>query len=100
MTKETVDGREKTVIVDAGFVPVCEKTMPYELTVSFLLTSDHPGVPLNPLKLQKQHRAMFLRTNDAQELLPIDESCGQQIAAWAAGAPRPVKAQPTAKAPL
>ena len=28
-----------------GWMPVCEKSLPYELTVSFLLMPDNPGVP-------------------------------------------------------
>jgi len=41
-----------------GWVPVSEKSLPFELTVSFLLMNDRPGFPL-PIKLQEQHRAMF-----------------------------------------
>jgi hypothetical protein len=61
-----------------GWVPICEKSLPYELTASFLLTADAPGVP-KPIKLQQQHRAMFPLGK------PIDEAAGQRIAAWAAG---------------
>jgi hypothetical protein len=102
MEKQLVDGKEKTVIVDVGFQPVCEKSLPYEMTVSFLLSSKKPGVPDNPLKLQKQHRSMFLRTNpDDGSLLPISEECGRLIDAWARGAPKPEKAPiVTAKATL
>jgi len=38
-----------------GWMPVCEKSLPFELTASFLLTAQNPGVPL-PIKLQEQHR--------------------------------------------
>jgi len=86
LVKETVDGKEKTVIVDAGFQPICEKNMPYEMTISFLLSSEVPGAPIHPLKLQKQHEAIFLRRNDEGVLYRIDESCGQQLSAWARGA--------------
>jgi hypothetical protein len=41
-----------------GWIPICEKNLPYELTASFLLMADRPGVPL-PIKLQEQHRALF-----------------------------------------
>jgi len=61
-----------------GWVPVCEKTLPFELTASFLLTADAPGIP-KPIKLQEQHRALF----------PLDkaitEDSGRRIAAWASG---------------
>src|SRR3990167_5626785 len=43
-----------------GWIPICEKTLPYELTASFLLIADAPGVP-HPIKLQEQHRAMLDR---------------------------------------
>jgi hypothetical protein len=62
-----------------GWIPVCEKTLPYELTVSFLLTPDKPGVP-QPIKLQEQHRALFPLDR------PITKASGQQLAAWARGA--------------
>ncbi|MFA7209693.1 MAG: AAA family ATPase [Parcubacteria group bacterium] len=61
-----------------GWIPICEKNLPYEMTVSFLLMADHPGIGL-PIKLQQQHRAMFDLTK------PIGEECGERIAAWASG---------------
>ena len=61
-----------------GWVPICEKTLPYELTASFLLMASKPGVPL-PIKLQEQHRALF----------PLDqaitEESGKRLADWARG---------------
>lgn len=62
----------------SGWIPVCEKNLPFELTASILLTADAPGIP-KPIKLQEQHRALFRL--DA----PIDEESGKRIAAWAAG---------------
>lgn len=59
--------------------PESEKAFPYELTVSFLLTADAPGVPL-PLKLEDQHRPFV--PLDA----PLTEETGRRLAAWAAGA--------------
>ena len=61
-----------------GWVPVSEKSLPFELTVSFLLMNDRPGFPL-PIKLQEQHRAMFPLDK------PVDEASGQRVASWAAG---------------
>lgn len=61
-----------------GWMPVCEKNLPYELTTSFLLTADAPGMP-KPIKLQAQHRAMFPLGQ------PIDEESGRKVALWAAG---------------
>jgi hypothetical protein len=61
-----------------GWLPVCEKTMPYELTASFLLTADAPGIP-KPIKLQEQHRPLFPLDKE------ITEESGRRIAEWAHG---------------
>lgn len=62
-----------------GWIPISEKSLPYELTMSFLLAGDAPGLP-RPIKLQAQHR----------ELVPLDqqisEDTGQALARWAGGA--------------
>lgn len=67
-----------------GWIPITEKNLPYELTASFLLMGDRPGVPL-PIKLQAQHRDLFPLDQ------PITEESGARLAAWAKGgtAPRP-----------
>lgn len=69
--------KKSTVGLD-GWMPVCEKNLPYELTTSFLLTADEPGRP-KPIKLQEQHRPMFPLGQ------PIDEESGKRVAAWARG---------------
>jgi hypothetical protein len=61
-----------------GWIPICEKSLPYELTASFLLMADRPGVP-QPIKLQQQHRALFPLDE------PITEVSGARLAAWAKG---------------
>jgi hypothetical protein len=61
-----------------GWLPVCEKTMPYELTASFLLVADAPGIP-HPIKLQEQHRPLFPLDKE------ITEESGRRIAEWARG---------------
>lgn len=61
-----------------GWIPICEKNLPFELTASFLLTDARPGFPL-PIKLQEQHRALFPLDK------PINEESGRLIAQWAAG---------------
>lgn len=71
-------GKEKTAIVPIGWQPICEKNLPYELTVSFLLTPDAPGMP-HPLKLQEQHKALFPLNK------PINEDSGKLVAEWAKG---------------
>jgi hypothetical protein len=61
-----------------GWIPITEKNLPYELTASFLLMADRPGVP-QPIKLQEQHRALFPLDE------PITEASGARLAAWAKG---------------
>ncbi len=74
-----------------GWFPICEKNLPYELTASFLLMAEHPGVPL-PIKLEAQHRPFFPADK------PITEDSGAKLAAWAKGgeAPRALDDDPTA----
>lgn len=69
--KQTRTGRD-------GWVPICEKNLPFEMTCSFLLLSDRPGVP-NIIKCEEQHRHLFPER-------PIDEASGRELAAWASGA--------------
>jgi hypothetical protein len=75
----------KTVIVAKqsltgldGWIPISEKNLPFELTVSFLMMAANPGVGL-PIKLQAQHRPMFPNGR------VIDEESGRRITEWAAG---------------
>jgi hypothetical protein len=71
--------REKQSLVGLhGWIPITEKNLPYELTASFLLIADRPGVP-HPIKLQEQHRALFPLDT------PITEESGARLAAWASG---------------
>lgn len=88
MVKE--DGKTKIVpkaslIGLDGWIPITEKTMPFELTVSLLLTPDKPGIP-HPIKLQQQHRALFPLDQE------ITEESGRGIAAWASGGSAPIAA--------
>lgn len=62
-----------------GWIPITEKNLPFELTASFLLTADAPGIP-KAIKLQQQHRALFPLDK------PITEESGRLIAQWASGA--------------
>jgi hypothetical protein len=61
-----------------GWIPICEKKLPFELTASFLLTNDAPGVP-KPIKLEEQHRPFFPFDQ------PISEKSGELFGAWARG---------------
>src|SRR5216684_1927707 len=71
----------KTIVRPLGWMPICEKRFMFEMTASYTLTPDRPGIPHFdlPHKLQRQHRAMF---TDAK---PIDEESGAQLAAWSRG---------------
>jgi hypothetical protein len=61
-----------------GWIPISEKNLPYELTASFLLTADKPGVP-KPIKLQEQHKELVRLDG------PLGEGAGKRLAEWAAG---------------
>jgi hypothetical protein len=61
-----------------GWVPISEKNLPYEHTVSFLLLANNPGYPI-PIKLQEQHKILFPLDK------PIDDESGRLIAEWAKG---------------
>jgi hypothetical protein len=63
-----------------GWMPICEKSLPFELTTSLLLTADAPGLP-KPINLKEPHRG-FLPLD-----APISEDAGEQFARWARGAP-------------
>lgn len=82
----------KTVVLPLGWMPICEKRFMYEMTASFTLTPDRPGVPHFdlPHKLQQQHRAMFPQS----EL--ISERAGQLLAEWARGGKPSPQTQPAA----
>lgn len=85
-----------------GWIPITEKNLPYEATVSFLLMPDKPGIGL-PIKLQEQHKKYFDLTK------PLDEKAGAGMAEWAAGGtptetrkeppPQPRPAQPAQPKP-
>ena len=61
-----------------GWIPVCDKNLPFEATLSLMFTADRPGIP-QPIKLQDQHRAYFPLDH------VVDESSGERLAAWAHG---------------
>lgn len=75
---KTVVQPKKTLTGVDGWVPICERRMPFELTASFLLTAEAPGVP-KPIKLQEQHKAFFPLDK------PISEEAGRKLAEWARG---------------
>lgn len=65
-----------------GWIPICERRLPFEATISLLLTADSPGVP-KPIKLESRHQALV--PLDA----PLSEETGSKLAAWAAGGSAP-----------
>jgi hypothetical protein len=79
--KMVVQPKQSLVGLD-GWVPVSEKNLPYEMTLSVLLTADMPGVP-KPIKLPEQFRSMVSLEQ------PLDETVGQRLADWSAGVPEP-----------
>jgi hypothetical protein len=70
-----------------GWSPICEKRLPFEATVSLLMTADAPGVP-KPIKLEKRHQPLV--PLDAQ----LDEKVGLALAEWARGSRKPPAAKP------
>lgn len=70
--KETLTGAD-------GWVPICERRLPFEATVSLLLTADAPGVP-KPIKLERRHVGLVPLDRE------LDETVGLALAGWAAGA--------------
>jgi AAA domain len=73
-------GREKTVVVPAGWQPITEKTVMFEMVVSFVMSPEHPGVPIEGSgKIQDQHRFAF---PPGQR---VNREAGRLLAEWAAG---------------
>lgn len=87
---KTDDGREKTAIENAGWTPICEKRFMYDMTMSFTVTPDRPGVPLIVDgeavygKLQRQHLPFF------PEGRHVTEDAGRMLRAWARGENSPI----------
>ncbi len=82
---KTVVQPKASLVGANGWIPICEKRLPFEATISLLLTADRPGVPI-PVKLERRHQALV--PLDRQ----LDESVGRALAEWAAGgstAPEP-----------
>lgn len=61
-----------------GWIPIAEKNLPYELTASFLLLADKPGVP-KPIKLPEQLRGLVPLDK------PLTPMVGAALAEWARG---------------
>lgn len=61
-----------------GWTPTCEKSLPYEFTLSVLLTPDKPGLP-KPIKLPEQLRP-FIPLDET-----LSEKVGKDLVEWASG---------------
>ncbi len=89
------DGKVKLVpmtspIAHNGWVPICDKKLPWELTAYLLLTRESQGVPASTW-LMGRHQKLF----PPGQL--IDEKAGRALAGWSGGAkPDPKAAEPTA----
>jgi len=90
---------KRTLAGHVGWIPVCGKNLPYELTLSLVVTPDAPGVP-HPIKLPEPLRPFVLLDQ------PISEETGARLAAWAKGSgAEPIAGanrgtdEPTAQAP-
>ena len=75
--KTVIQAKQSLTGLD-GWIPVCEKSLPFELTASILMTADRPGKP-QPIKLQDQHKALFPLDR------VVDDDSGREIAKWARG---------------
>ncbi len=65
-----------------GWIPIAEKNLPYELTTSFLLMADKPGVP-KPIKLPEPLREII--GPYITKGVPLDADAGTAMATWALG---------------
>lgn len=64
--------------IEERWVPECDKKLPYELGMSFLVTAKKPGWPI-PLKLEEQHKAFVPLDR------PLSVEVGRQLGDWARG---------------
>ena len=79
--KAWIDGKEKTVVIPQGWMPVCEKSFMFEMTVSFTLLPDEPGMLdfSRPHKLPDVLKPIFL---DGSR---VTQEMGAALADWAKG---------------
>ena len=75
---KTVVQPKQSLVGAEGWIPICEKRLPFEATISLLLLQSKPGVPV-PIKLERRHVDLVPLDR------PLDEDAGKALAAWAAG---------------
>jgi AAA domain len=73
------DDKGKMQIVDAGYVPICEKMFMYEMLVGCMMTADNAGVPQHIKRLEADLEPVFLAGQQ------IDEGTGRRLSEWSAG---------------
>lgn len=91
--KKTVITAAKDRPINERWQPICEKRLPFEFTVSILLTMDRPGFPIH-LKVEEQHRSAV--PLDRQ----LNEETGLKLAAWARGGAAPSAAESPKNDPI
>lgn len=75
---KTIVQPKESLIGAEGWIPICEKRLPFEATISLLLLQKSPGVPM-PIKLERRHQELVATD------VPLDEATGERLAAWAKG---------------
>lgn len=68
-----------------GWLPICDKNLPYELTASFLFMAETPGEP-DWIKVPKQLEPFFPKGRQ------VSSDAGARLAEWARGGASPVAA--------
>jgi hypothetical protein len=72
------NGRQTTVVVPRGWIPIAEKRLLYDVTTSLLFTPDRAGVP-TAITLYDNHKPSFRAERRASR------AAGHALAEWAAG---------------
>lgn len=78
-------GRKKTAIVNAGWTPIVEKRMLFDLTISFIVTPQAPGVPLMRDGQAVHGKLNYPYLQFFPEGKQVTEGVGADLRAWAHG---------------
>jgi hypothetical protein len=82
---------KESLIGTQGWIPIVERRLPFEATISLLLLQSNPGVPV-PIKLERRHESLIFTD------VPLDEATGERLASWAKGSDAvPSPTAPTAE---